>query len=69
LSPWEGKNALDAAVLAYTNIALLRQQTEPTRRVHGIIEGNDWTPNSESCLLFNTGHAFENRDVRDSHSG
>lgn len=44
LSPWEGKNALDAAVLAYTNIALLRQQIKPTHRVHGIIEGNNWGP-------------------------
>lgn len=42
LSPWEGKNALDAAVLAYTNIALLRQQIKPTHRVHGIIQGHDW---------------------------
>ncbi|KAJ8596036.1 hypothetical protein M405DRAFT_856773 [Rhizopogon salebrosus TDB-379] len=45
LSPWEGKNALDAAVLAYTNIALLRQQIKPTHRVHGIFEGHNWAPN------------------------
>ncbi|KAI0357818.1 hypothetical protein OH77DRAFT_1303139 [Trametes cingulata] len=45
LSPWEGQNALDAAVLAYTNIAVLRQQLKPTHRVHGIFEGRDWTPN------------------------
>ncbi|KAI9056288.1 hypothetical protein FKP32DRAFT_1447792 [Trametes sanguinea] len=45
LSPWEGQNALDAAVLAYTNISLLRQQLKPTHRVHGIFEGKDWTPN------------------------
>ena len=47
LSPWEGKNALDAAVLAYNNISALRQQLKPTHRVHGIIEGKDWAPNSE----------------------
>ncbi|KAH0831184.1 hypothetical protein J3R83DRAFT_13761 [Lanmaoa asiatica] len=44
LSPWEGKNALDAAVLAYTNIGLLRQQIKPTHRVHGIFGGKDWAP-------------------------
>ncbi|KAG6860241.1 hypothetical protein C0995_013787 [Termitomyces sp. Mi166 len=44
LSPWEGKNALDAAVLGYNNISALRQQLLPTHRVHGIIEGKDWVP-------------------------
>ncbi|KIJ16334.1 hypothetical protein PAXINDRAFT_10791 [Paxillus involutus ATCC 200175] len=46
LSPWEGQNALDAAVLAYTNIGLMRQQIKPTHRVHGIFQGKDWVPNS-----------------------
>jgi hypothetical protein len=46
LSPWEGQNALDAAVLAYTNIGLLRQQIKPTHRVHGVFGGQDWAPNS-----------------------
>ncbi|KAI6014998.1 hypothetical protein F5J12DRAFT_512954 [Pisolithus orientalis] len=45
LSPWEGQNALDAAVLAYTSIGLLRQQTKPTHRIHGIFQGKDWAPN------------------------
>ncbi|KAG6855737.1 hypothetical protein H0H87_011407 [Tephrocybe sp. NHM501043] len=45
LSPWEGRNAQDAAVLAYNNIAALRQQLLPTNRVHGIFEGQDWVPN------------------------
>ncbi|KAI6160706.1 hypothetical protein EDD17DRAFT_759702 [Pisolithus thermaeus] len=45
LSPWEGQNALDAAVLAYTSIGLLRQHTKPTHRIHGIFEGKDWAPN------------------------
>jgi len=35
--PWEGINALDAAVLAYNNISCLRQQIKPTWRVHGVI--------------------------------
>lgn len=35
--PWLGKNALDAAVLCYNNLAVLRQQLKPTSRVHAII--------------------------------
>ncbi|KAI9463898.1 hypothetical protein HD554DRAFT_2123676 [Boletus coccyginus] len=45
LSPWEGENALDAAVLAYMNIGLLRQQIKPTHRTHGIFRGKNWAPN------------------------
>jgi amidohydrolase len=36
-APWEGRNALDAAVLGYMNVAALRQHIRPTERVHGII--------------------------------
>ena len=36
-SPWMGVNALDAMVLAYTNISALRQQLHTTDRVHGVI--------------------------------
>lgn len=32
LAPWEGVNALDAAVLAYTGIGVLRQQILPSCR-------------------------------------
>ena len=47
LSPWEGKNALDAAVLSYNNnILALRQQLKPTHRVQDIFEGKDWALNS-----------------------
>ncbi|PWN45601.1 amidohydrolase [Ceraceosorus guamensis] len=56
MAPWEGVNALDAAVLAYNNISLLRQQIRPDCRVHGIISGNDWAPNvipSSSRLTYN----------------
>ncbi|KAH0831179.1 hypothetical protein J3R83DRAFT_13756 [Lanmaoa asiatica] len=67
LSPWEGQNALDAAVLAYTNIGLLRQQIKPTHRVHGVFGGQDWAPNSlcdRPCLCWyvrapTTKEAFE----------
>ncbi len=36
-APWEGRNALDAAVLGYTSVAALRQHIRPTERIHGII--------------------------------
>ncbi|KAF8556613.1 hypothetical protein OG21DRAFT_1506366 [Imleria badia] len=53
LLPWEGKNALDAAVLAYTNIGLLRQQIKPSHRVHGVFGGKDWAPNviPDNCVV------------------
>ncbi len=35
-APWEGRNALDAAVLAYVNVATLRQHIRPNERVHGV---------------------------------
>jgi metal-dependent amidase/aminoacylase/carboxypeptidase family protein len=45
-APWEGVNALDAAVLAYSNISALRQQTHPDSRIHGIIMGSEeWVCN------------------------
>ncbi|MBS1838736.1 MAG: amidohydrolase, partial [Actinobacteria bacterium] len=41
-APWEGRNALDAAVLGYVNVAALRQHIRPDERVHGIFtEGGD----------------------------
>jgi metal-dependent amidase/aminoacylase/carboxypeptidase family protein len=46
-APWEAQNALDAAFLAYSAISVLRQQIKPTHRVHGIVEGKEWAPNSE----------------------
>ncbi|KAF9919102.1 hypothetical protein FBU30_011172 [Linnemannia zychae] len=36
-SPWQGVNALDAMVHAYNGLALVRQQTAPTSRIHCII--------------------------------
>jgi amidohydrolase len=35
-APQEGRNALDAAVLGYMNVAALRQHILPTERIHGI---------------------------------
>uniref|UniRef100_A0A8C5MEN0 Peptidase M20 domain-containing protein 2 n=1 Tax=Leptobrachium leishanense TaxID=445787 RepID=A0A8C5MEN0_9ANUR len=43
--PWEGVNALDAAVLAYNNVSTLRQQMKPTWRVHGVITNGGMKPN------------------------
>src|SRR3954468_2848460 len=41
-APHEGRNALDAAVSAYINVAALRQHMLPTERVHGIfLKGGD----------------------------
>ncbi|GJJ06039.1 hypothetical protein Clacol_000226 [Clathrus columnatus] len=44
-APWEGKNALDAAVIGYSSMAALRQQIEPTHRAHAIIKGENWAYN------------------------
>jgi amidohydrolase len=35
-APHEGRNALDAAVLGYVNVAALRQHILPSERIHGI---------------------------------
>jgi amidohydrolase len=43
--PWEGVNALDAAVQTYNNISMLRQQVRPTARIHGIINHGGVAPN------------------------
>jgi len=42
--PWEGINALDAAVLAYNNISELRQQLKPTIRISGVISEGGANP-------------------------
>lgn len=36
--PWNGVNALDAAVAAYNNASVLRQQIHPDERVHAVIK-------------------------------
>ncbi len=37
-APHEGRNALDAAVLGYMNVAALRQHILPSERVHGMFD-------------------------------
>ena len=44
-APWEGRNALDAAVLGYMNVAALRQHIRPTERIHGIFTEAGEKPN------------------------
>ncbi|MDN6461042.1 MAG: peptidase dimerization domain-containing protein, partial [Corynebacterium flavescens] len=39
--PFMGRNALDAASLAYQGIGLMRQQMPPSDRVHAIMNGGD----------------------------
>ena len=41
----QGVNALDAMVLAYQNISVMRQQMQTTNRVHGIIKKGGEAPN------------------------
>lgn len=43
--PWNGINALDAAVAAYNAISMLRQQIQPDERIHGVIEDGGTVPN------------------------
>ena len=43
--PWEGVNALDAAVMAYNSISVLRQQMKPACKVHGVIKEGGVKPN------------------------
>ncbi|GAB1201466.1 hypothetical protein APSETT445_000040 [Aspergillus pseudonomiae] len=44
-APWLGHNALDAAVAAYSNMAMLRQQVAPNQRIHAIISKGGDKPN------------------------
>ena len=43
--PWEGINALDAAIMAYNSLSVLRQQLKPTWRFHGVITDGGAKPN------------------------
>ncbi|KAF9572793.1 hypothetical protein EC968_009432 [Mortierella alpina] len=44
-TPWEGINALDAAMQVYTAVGLMRQQMRTDQRVHGIIKNGGQAPN------------------------
>jgi amidohydrolase len=43
--PWLGRNALDAAVLGYMNVAALRQHIRPDERIHGVFTDGGDKPN------------------------
>jgi amidohydrolase len=45
MAPHDGVNALDALVLAFNAVALLRQQLPPDTRVHGVITKGGTKPN------------------------
>ena len=54
MAPWQGVNALDAVVLAYNAISVLRQQIKPYERIHGVIVNGGTRPNvisahTETC--------------------
>jgi amidohydrolase len=44
-APHHGRNALDAAVLGYLNVAALRQHIRPSERIHGIFTEAGEKPN------------------------
>lgn len=44
-APHKGRNALDAAVLGYVNVAALRQHLAASERIHGIITDGGARPN------------------------
>ncbi|GIY27964.1 peptidase M20 domain-containing protein 2 [Caerostris extrusa] len=48
--PWEGRNALDAAVCCYQSIGLLRQQIKPSWRIQAIITKGGTVANVIPCL-------------------
>jgi amidohydrolase len=48
--PHRGRNALDAAVLGYVNVAALRQHIAPGERIHGIISHGGDKPNIVPAL-------------------
>ncbi len=44
-APHKGRNALDAAVLGYNNVAALRQHIRPEERIHGVFHDAGEKPN------------------------
>src|SRR5262252_4592072 len=45
VDPWVGVNALDACIQTFNAISMLRQQTRPECRIHGIITNGGAAPN------------------------
>lgn len=44
-NPHEGINALDALIIMFSSVGLLRQQTRPDARIHGVITHGGTAPN------------------------
>ena len=68
-APHEGINALDAAVLAYNGVSMLRQQIRPEQRIQGcVIEGGE-VPNviTPLTILDYNVRAANLKDTRDLH--
>lgn len=51
-APWEGINALDAAVGAYLNLSMLRQQIKPTWKLGAVIKDADARANVTPSVYF-----------------
>lgn len=45
MAPFQGRNALDAVVLGYNGVSMLRQQTRPHDRIHSVILEGGQRPN------------------------
>ncbi|KAG0256787.1 hypothetical protein BGZ95_005400 [Linnemannia exigua] len=70
-SPWEGVNALDAMVHAYNGLALVRQQTAPTSRIHCIITNGGAAANiipdySSGKIMYRATSADDHSKVHDA---
>ncbi|KAH8645736.1 hypothetical protein BX600DRAFT_484971 [Xylariales sp. PMI_506] len=55
MAPWDGVNALDAVCLSYNAISMLRQQIQPTERIHGVIRKGGERPNvtpDDTCVEY-----------------
>src|SRR3546814_5729154 len=56
-APERGRNALDAAVLGYVNIAALRQHIGPAERIHGVFTDRSEEHTSELQSLMRISYA------------
>lgn len=45
MAPYQGRNALDAVVLGYNGVSMLRQQTRDHDRIHSVILAGGTRPN------------------------
>ncbi|TLS31202.1 hypothetical protein PpBr36_02176 [Pyricularia pennisetigena] len=55
MAPWDGVNALDAAMLSYNAISMLRQHVRPYERIHGVVRQGGERPNvtpSSTCVEY-----------------